>query len=111
MAPEVAAIDGSKNTKYTCAADIFSLAMVYYFVFERIPPSIPGHGTPALYLKALFENKRAAFQRTPKPMRDLISSMWHIDAKKRPSAPEVLNFLSGLRTTSSLMGDGKITYS
>ena len=35
MAPEVAAVDGARTQAYDSKADIFSLAMVYYFVWER----------------------------------------------------------------------------
>mmetsp|Transcript_6850 Transcript_6850/g.22194 ORF Transcript_6850/g.22194 Transcript_6850/m.22194 type:complete len:361 (-) Transcript_6850:287-1369(-) len=110
MAPEVAAMDGSKNRVYTCKADIFSMAMVYYFVLERTPPAIPGHGTPALYLEALNSGKRPAFHRTPKPLRALIDSMWHISAAERPDASEILDYLVGLRCTASMMGDGKVSF-
>merc|ERR1719473_1877211 len=41
MAPEVAAVDGARTQAYDSKADIFSLAMVYYFVWERALPGIP----------------------------------------------------------------------
>ena len=53
MAPEVAATDGSKTQKYNASADVFSLAMVYYFVWERVLPGIPECGKPSLHLGAL----------------------------------------------------------
>lgn len=102
MAPEVASQDGSKN-KYNSAADIFSLAMCYYFIWERTPPAIPGHTTPATYLAALNAGRRPAFSKTPKTIRELINCMWHSDPAARFSAEQVLNYLVDLEISSSLI--------
>ena len=46
MAPEVYGdIDGSKAI-YSVQADVFSLGMVYFFVFEGTPPSVLGGYNP-----------------------------------------------------------------
>lgn len=97
MAPEVAATDGSKTQKYNASADVFSLAMVYYFVWERVLPGIPECGKPSLHLGALNAGKRPLFHKTPKPIRDLINTMWQYDAEERPSAGGVLDFLYSIK--------------
>lgn len=102
MAPEVASQDGSKNN-YNSAADIFSLALCYYFIWERTPPAIPGHTTPATYLAALKAGRRPAFSKTPKTIRKLINCMWHSDPAARFSAEKVLNYLVDLEVSSSLI--------
>ncbi|KAJ8601387.1 hypothetical protein CTAYLR_004990 [Chrysophaeum taylorii] len=63
MAPEVASTDGTKTQKYSSKADIFSLAMVFYFVWERVLPGIEYHRTPATHLSALLAGRRPAFHR------------------------------------------------
>ena len=101
MAPEVASTDGARTSKYTAAADIFSLAMVYYFVWERILPGIAGHGTPTLHLEALYAGKRPQYHRTPKVMREIIDSMWANEGENRPNADALLKQLTNLRCKSS----------
>ena len=104
MAPEVAATDGSKTQKYNASADIFSLAMVYYFVWERILPGIPECGKPSLHLNALNEGKRPAFHRTPKPIRELINQMWQFESEQRPTAGDVLDYLYTIKHKPSFGG-------
>jgi len=104
MAPEVAATDGSKTQKYNASADVFSLAMVYYFVWERVLPGIPECGKPSLHLGALNAGKRPLFHKTPKPIRDLINTMWQYDAEERPSAGGVLDFLYSIKHKPSFGG-------
>ena len=100
MAPEIAKTDGSKTSLYSTKADIFSLALVFYFIWERIAPSIPHHRTPILHLEALMRGKRPPFHRTPKLMRDVIESMWQLDPNDRPDAASVLDYLNRLRCKS-----------
>lgn len=92
MAPEVSSTD-AKTALYNSKADIFSLAMVYFFVWERLLPAIPGHDRPHLHFAALLEGKRPAFQKTPKDVRDLITAMWVLDPTARPDAPDLLDSL------------------
>mmetsp|Transcript_10819 Transcript_10819/g.43803 ORF Transcript_10819/g.43803 Transcript_10819/m.43803 type:complete len:397 (-) Transcript_10819:67-1257(-) len=103
MAPELWATDGAKTRKYSTKADVFSLGLVYYFVWERVLPSIDGHRTPALHLEALLAGKRPVFHRTPKPMKDLVQSMWKLDPEDRPYAHATLDFLQRLRCKSPLI--------
>jgi len=95
MAPEVASPDGKKGTtKYSTNADIFSLALVYYFVWERVLPAIPNHNTPTSHFTALHEGKRPPLSKTPSFFRDLIKRMWQFEPNDRPSASELLDDLA-----------------
>ena len=114
MAPEVASPDGKKKTtKYSAKADIFSLALVYYFVWERILPSIPFHTTPASHFLALHEGKRPPFSsKTPHYVRDFIKRMWLFDPNDRPTASELLDDIlifqnQKFSTTSSASSSSK----
>lgn len=104
MAPEVAAPDGAKTSKYKASADVFSLAMVYYFVWERLLPGIPECGKPSLHLSALNQGKRPLFHRTPKPLRELINHMWRFESTDRPTACDVLDYLYTIKHKPSFGG-------
>mmetsp|Transcript_21399 Transcript_21399/g.63981 ORF Transcript_21399/g.63981 Transcript_21399/m.63981 type:complete len:345 (-) Transcript_21399:118-1152(-) len=104
MAPEVAATDGARTQTYGVGADIFSLAMVYYFVWERTLPGIPDCNKPPLHLGALRDGRRPAFHRTPKPIRELINHMWRLDPGDRPSASDVLDYLYNVKHKPSFGG-------
>jgi len=106
MAPEVAATDaqgGGQKTKkkqYSTKADVYSLSLVYYFVWERIAPTVVQANrkqTPAHHLDALVHGRRPDFHRTPRLMRDLVQTMWATDPDDRPDAPSVLDYLYRLR--------------
>ncbi|KAJ8600851.1 hypothetical protein CTAYLR_008511 [Chrysophaeum taylorii] len=95
MAPEVASSNKDKST-YSTKADIFSLALVFYFVWERLLPTIPKHTTPAAHVDAMLRGLRPAFHKTPKPLRTIVDFMWHPRASSRLSAPEVLDHLTAI---------------
>mmetsp|Transcript_6090 Transcript_6090/g.19211 ORF Transcript_6090/g.19211 Transcript_6090/m.19211 type:complete len:344 (-) Transcript_6090:177-1208(-) len=97
MAPEVAAVDGARTQTYDQGADVFSLAMVYYFVWERVLPAIPECNKPPLHLAALRAGKRPTFSRTPKPIRELINHMWRLEPEHRPKASDVLDYLYNIK--------------
>jgi serine/threonine protein kinase len=97
MAPEVAAVDGARTQAYDSKADIFSLAMVYYFVWERALPGIPECNKPPLHLAALRQGRRPSYGRTPKPIRELVNHMWRLEAQDRPSAADVLDYLYNVK--------------
>ena len=99
MAPEVAAVDGARTQAYDSKADIFSLAMVYYFVWERALPGIPECNKPPLHLAALRQGRRPSYGRTPKPIRELVNHMWRLEAQDRPSAADVLDYLATSSTS------------
>mmetsp|Transcript_5094 Transcript_5094/g.18049 ORF Transcript_5094/g.18049 Transcript_5094/m.18049 type:complete len:267 (-) Transcript_5094:56-856(-) len=97
MAPEVAS--PAPRAAYTVQADIFSLAMVFYFVWERATPTMAGLVEPATYLNGLRSGRRPVFSKTPKAMRALITDMWSTDASARPRASEILERLERLKCT------------
>ena len=99
MAPEVAS-PGGESVPYTAAADVFSLALVYYFVWERKLPSVPGGTNPTSHFSALGSGRRPPFSRTPKCMRDLVAEMWAYDQGARPSAADVSARLERMRCKS-----------
>jgi len=104
MAPEVASTDGAKTQKYSTKADIYSLAMVYYFIWEKVLPGIEGHRTPATHFSAVLAGRRPKFLKTPKPVRDVVNSMWRLDPQDRPHASSVLEFLANLKCRPTLSG-------
>jgi hypothetical protein len=74
--------------------------MVYYFVWERVPPALPGVRGPTDYLAGLRDGVRPPFARTPKLLRALITDMWSTDAAARPQAGEILDRLQRLKCLS-----------
>lgn len=104
MAPEVASTDGAKKTtKYSAKADIFSLGMVFYFVWERMLPGIEGHRTPATHFSAIYSGRRPNFHKTPKSVRDIVSTMWRLDPADRPDASYVVDYLNNLRCKNNIV--------
>ena len=99
MAPEVASPAG-ESRRYGAAADIFSLALCFYFVWERVPPHVDGAKDAATYLEALRGGARPAFRRTPGAVRDLVAAMWALDPRDRPSARDLGAALEAVRVSS-----------
>ncbi|KAJ1457655.1 kinase-like domain-containing protein [Pelagophyceae sp. CCMP2097] len=95
MAPEVQSPE--PTVAYCVQADIFSLAMVYYFVWERTLPQLSGVTKPAEHICGLREGRRPSFSKTPKFIRKLITEMWSTDAAARPRADEILERLAQLK--------------
>ena len=101
MAPEVAS--PGPSVPYTSSADVFSLALVFYFIYERKQPSL-GATNPAGHLAALRGGNRPPFHRTPRVMRDLIGRMWALDEHDRPTAMEVSTHLDKMRCKPIALG-------
>jgi len=88
MAPEMFTSD--EKAKYTEYVDIFSLAMVFYYVFERTPPSVENAMNPPQHMQQIQLGKRPAFtSRTPKAARTVISQCWVAEPSQRPQAIEL----------------------
>ena len=92
MAPEVA-VDNEDDTgsaQYSTAADIFSLAMCFYFVFERTLPGIDGCVRRDTHLGAIRQGRRPQFSSsTPTNVRWIIERAWSTSPKQRPTAVEL----------------------
>jgi len=87
---------------YTHAADTFSLALVFYFVWERKLPCVDGARDALAHMTAIYDGKRPLFSRTPAVIRALISEMWAFRPRERPTASAVCGRLERMRVKSSL---------
>ena len=107
MAPEVAspAPDVARK-KYDNTADIFSLGLVFYYVWERKLPSVKGALNVDEHRAAINSGARPAFSRTPKAIRALIERMWAFNPTDRASAAMVSTFLEACTVKPSLTGLG-----
>ena len=107
MAPEVAspAPDVARR-KYREQADIFSLGLVFYYVWERKLPSVKGALNVDEHRAAINSGARPAFSRTPKAIRALIERMWAFNPTDRASAASVSSFLEACTVKPSLTGLG-----
>ena len=107
MAPEVAspAPDVARK-KYREQADIFSLGLVFYYVWERKLPSVKGALNVDEHRAAINSGARPAFSRTPKAIRALIERMWAFNPDDRASAASVSAFLEACTVKPSLTGLG-----
>ena len=107
MAPEVAspAPDVARR-KYREQADIFSLGLVFYYVWERKLPSVKGALNVDEHRAAINSGARPAFSRTPKAIRALIERMWAFNPTDRASAAMVSTFLEACTVKPSLTGLG-----
>lgn len=93
-APEVWRSSLEQKAQYSIACDVFSLGMVYYFVFERAVPQIAGcDNTPQEYLAALRAGRRPPFARTPPRVAELVGACWATDEAARPKAGELAGLL------------------
>lgn len=98
MAPEVREHLEQERTKakYSVQVDVFSLGMVYYFVFEGTIPRIDGATTPSTYHAALREGKRPLFHRSPELMRRIIGLCLRTHPTERPTSRELIKLLDGV---------------
>jgi serine/threonine protein kinase len=100
MAPEVhksttgGDADASRAS-YGVQADVFSVGMVFYFVFESKPPSLPGGVNPEKHFDLLASGVRPAYERTPPVHRKLIDLCLRASPAERPSSKELVVLLRG----------------
>ena len=114
MAPEVYTVDQPRGagdadlkTTYSTAIDVFSLGMVYYFVFVRDLPRIEGAANVPAYFSALRDGRRPVYGvDTPKSARAIINACWDTEPKKRPSASELVDWWFDVEAASSACGFG-----
>lgn len=105
MAPEVASPSqgaSGKRARYGHAVDVFSLSLVFYFVWERKLPAIAGVTNVEEHRNAIEAGGRPQFSRTPRVIRDLIRDMWSLFPEDRVSASEVCERLERCSVKSNL---------
>ena len=110
MAPEVREVnpdsfDGtSPQSRYSVQADVFSVGMVYYFVFEGgVPPKVPGGNNPQAHFAGLAAGKRPAFKLASPGQREIVELCLRQLPAERPTTLELITLLDGLpcRTVQS----------
>jgi serine/threonine protein kinase len=98
MAPEV--YDDTDYHEYTYKVDIWSTSMVFYMLWEKYPPNIPGlHNNIKVneYRKLLCKGNRPHFYITPPVIQKLIKDGWQFDETKRPDALTWLEQIKNLK--------------
>jgi len=95
MAPEVHAT-GNDKSRYSPKADIFSLGLVFYYVFEHKLPSIPGVVSPEQHIEKLMLGQRPHFIDTPRAVREIINRCWSTNSVNRPSADDLIGLIRDL---------------
>lgn len=95
-------------SRYSVQVDVFSLGMVYYFVFEGVAPSLEGATTPQAHVAALQSGKRPAYNKCPAPMRKLIDLCLLLKPRERPTSVEVVGLIAGmcLKSKGSFFSSG-----
>lgn len=102
MAPEVFGfLDQSRHgdvpvTRYSVQADMFSLGMVYYFVFEGKPPRVANASNPEEHFEALDAGYRPVYDKTKAPHRKIIDLCLKQRAFERPTSRETIVLIEGL---------------
>jgi len=90
MAPEV-----YKNEPYGLSVDVYSAAMVFYWICAGIKPFASEADPVAACHLAATEGKRPSLAPLTQPegMDPLLETMWHQDATKRPTFAATCDFL------------------
>ena len=93
-------------THWLISTQVFSLGLVFYYVWERKLPSVKGALNVDEHRAAINSGARPAFSRTPKAIRALIEKMWAFNPDDRASAASVSSFLEACTVKPSLTGLG-----
>jgi len=97
MAPEVYNNGDGANARYGVKADLFSVGMVFYFVFEGQRPHVPGGGKPAMHFAALAQGRRPEYVKTKPGIQCIIDRCLRLRPSERPSSGELVKLLKPLR--------------
>ena len=100
MAPEVYQENAAHNggtVAYSSKADIFSLGMVYFFIFEGSPPRIDETRNAKGHFEALFTGHRPVYVRTMASVHKIIDVCLKFREEERPTADQLLLLLRGVR--------------
>lgn len=119
MAPEVYN-SCDDVTPYTHKVDVWSFAMVSYYIWEAKKPLIPldsNECSVQQYCNVLLSGVRPQLWKTPKRLTRIITQAWQTDPDKRPDAIECLRQLEStttarakpgiLRVLSNALGPGR----
>ena len=95
MAPEV--YEEDVFLPYTHKIDIWSFAMVCYYLWEGVKPHLPGcvetSTTVNQYRLMLTRGVRPLFKKTPPHIKKVIKASWDTEAEKRPEALDCIRTL------------------
>ncbi|CAI5511678.1 unnamed protein product [Closterium sp. Naga37s-1] len=89
MAPEV-----FKHQAYDRTVDVYSFSVIFYEMFEGLPPFAKTMTPEGVAWKVAMEGIRPPFKSKayPEGVKDLISRCWAADPMSRPSFMEVIEF-------------------
>jgi serine/threonine protein kinase len=96
MAPEVFNRGDGANARYGVKADIFSVGMVFYFVFEGQVPRVPGGHKPDGHFAALAQGPRPVYLKTKLAQQRIIDLCLKDCPRERLSAVELVQLLKPL---------------
>lgn len=99
MAPEVHEASSKQKARYSVQADVFSVGMVHFFVFEGRPPSLEGCSNPEEHFAALARGKRPTYIATRTPFRKIIDLCLRAKPSERPSSKDLVLMLKGNQPT------------
>ncbi|GJP39965.1 hypothetical protein CLOM_g24277 [Closterium sp. NIES-68] len=93
MAPEV-----FKHQAYDRSVDVYSFSVIFYEMFEGLPPFAKTMTPEGVAWKVAMEGIRPPFKSKsyPEGVKDLISRCWASDPMSRPSFMEVIEVLEGV---------------
>ncbi|CAI7906114.1 unnamed protein product [Closterium sp. NIES-54] len=93
MAPEV-----FKHQAYDRTVDVYSFSVIFYEMFEGLPPFAKTMTPEGVAWKVAMEGIRPPFKSKayPEGVKDLISRCWAADPMSRPSFMEVIEVLEGV---------------
>jgi serine/threonine protein kinase len=91
--------DGSKTSRYSKEADVYSYAMTLYEMVTGMQPFAEIHDIFELKKMVCDKHKRPELPSScPAPLANLIKLCWHKDPAKRPSFEQILNTLQQIHT-------------
>jgi serine/threonine protein kinase len=96
MAPEVFNRGDVANARCGAKADIFSVGMVFYFVFEGQVPRVPGGHKPDGHFAALAQGHRPVYLKTKLAQQRIIDLCLKDSPRERLSAVELVQLLKPL---------------
>ncbi|CAI5947044.1 unnamed protein product [Closterium sp. NIES-64] len=93
MAPEV-----FKHQAYDRTVDVYSFSVIFYEMFEGLPPFAKTMTPEGVAWKVAMEGIRPPFKSKayPEGVKDLVSRCWAADPMARPSFMEVIEVLEGV---------------